>query len=90
MINPIIAKNELLNNYHNLIVIKLNSFCKNNKSFSLKDLIPEKQYNYYYIHITKGILLSYINLNFINIESTLTGCKSFRYSVNKLISEKNL
>ena len=85
MINIKDKQEELLKEHYRNIIDNINEFYEAKKGFIMKDILEEEKYNYYYIHMTKGILHTLIAFEYVEIISCYNGYKNFVYFPKKKI-----
>lgn len=88
MIDVADKQKQVLSEHYDIIIKRINQFQKKGQGFTITDLLKvDDRNNYYYIHMTKGILLSLMGLEYVKIISLYNGYKNFVYLCNKEIKK---
>ena len=83
MFNSTKHERELLNDFSLSFIAKINEYHKSQNIFILGEVLKELGcYNTHYLNTAKGILLTLILLDYVNIKGTV-GNKMYIYSAKK-------
>lgn len=80
---------EFLNDFYIGLTERVNEYYANKRMFTASDVIG-KEDNYYYRYMAKGILLTLLGLQYLEIVGTYNGTKNYFYRCNKEIKNKDI